>query len=162
VRDEIRAMDASLPLISLKRLVDLPKGTRDLWLVKSGARMFLAFGGLALVLALVGVYGVKSFAVARRTREIGIRMALGATGPSVLWLVLREGLTLTLVGLGLGMLLAAAAGWLLSGLLYGVDPLDPLAFTLAPLFLTAVALLACYLPARRAAKVDPIVALRYE
>jgi putative ABC transport system permease protein len=124
--------------------------------------MFLAFGGLALILALVGVYGVRSFTVARRTREIGIRMALGATAPSVLWLVLHEGLTLTAVGLGCGLLLAAAAGRLLSGLLYGVSPLDPLAFTLAPLFLTASALLACYLPARRATKVNPMVALRNE
>jgi len=125
VREEIRAADARWPVISLKRLADLPQGTRDLWLVKAGAQMFLAFGGLALVLALVGVYGVKSFTVARRTREIGIRMALGATAPSVLWLVLREGLTLTAVGLGLGVLLAAAAGRLVSGLLYGVSPLDP-------------------------------------
>jgi predicted permease len=162
VRDEIRAADARLPVISLKRLADLPEGTRDLWLVKTGAHMFLAFGGLALVLALVGVYGVKSFTVAQRTREIGIRMALGASAPSVLWLVLREGLILTAVGLGFGVLLAAAAGRLLSGLLYGVSPLDPLAFTLAPLFLAAAALLACYLPARRAARVDPMTALRCE
>jgi predicted permease len=162
VRDEIRAADARLPVISLKRLADLPEGTRDLWLVKSGAQMLLAFGGLALVLALVGVYGVKSFTVARRTREIGIRMALGATAPSVLWLVLREGLTLAAVGLGCGVLLAAAAGRLLSGLLYGVSPLDPWAFGLAPLFLTGTTLLACYFPARRAAKIDPMRALRCE
>jgi predicted permease len=162
VREEIRAADARVPVISLRTLADLPKGTRDLWLVEAGAQMFLVFGGLALVLALVGVYGVKSFTVARRTREIGIRMALGATAPSVLWLVLREGLTLTGVGLGFGVLLAAAAGRLLSGLLYGVSPLDPVVFALAPLFLTAAALLACYLPARRAAKVDPMVALRCE
>jgi predicted permease len=162
VREEIRAVDAQLPVLSLRTLADLPKGTRDLWLVEAGAQMFLAFGVLALVLALVGVYGVRSFTVARRTREIGIRMALGATAPGVLWLVLREGLTLTAVGLGFGLLLAAVVGRLLSGLLYGVSPLDPLAFTLAPLFLTAAALLACYLPARRAAKVAPLVALRCE
>jgi predicted permease len=161
-RNEIRAVDPVLPVVSVKTLADLPKGTRDLWLVTAGAQMFLAFGGLALILALVGVYGVRSFTVARRTREIGIRMALGATAPSVLWLVLHEGLTLTAVGLGCGLLLAAAAGRLLSGLLYGVSPLDPLAFTLAPLFLTASALLACYLPARRATKVNPMVALRNE
>ena len=162
VREEVRAADALLPVISQRTLADLPKGTRDLWLVQAGAQMFLAFGGLALVLALVGVYGVKSFTVARRTREIGIRMALGATAPSVLWLVLREGLSLTAVGLGFGLLLAAVAGRLLSGLLYGVSPLDPLVFALAPLFLAATAMLACYLPARRAAKVDPMVAFRYE
>lgn len=162
VREEIRSADARLPVLTLKTLADLPKGTRDLWLVKAGAQMFLVFGGLALLLALVGVYGVRAFTVARRTREIGIRMALGATAQSVLWLVLREGLTLTAVGLGFGMLLAVAAGRLLSGLLYGVSPVDPLVFCIAPLLHTATALLACYFPARRAARVAPIEALKYE
>jgi predicted permease len=162
VREEVRAVDAGWPVISLKTLADLPKGTRDLWLVKTGAQMFIVFGGLALVLASVGMYGVKSFTTARRTREIGIRMALGATAPSVIFLILREGLILTAVGLGCGMLLAGAAGRLLSSLLYGVSPLDPWVFGLAPVFLTGTALLACYLPARRAAKIDPMKALRYE
>jgi putative ABC transport system permease protein len=108
------------------------------------------------------MYGVKSFTTAQRTREIGIRMAIGATARSVLFLILREGLFLTAVGLGCGMLLACAAGRLLSSLLYGVSPLDPWVFSLAPVFLTGTALLACYLPARRAAKIDPMEALRYE
>ncbi len=162
VREEVRAVDAGWPVISMKTLADLPKGTRDLWLVKTGARMFIAFGSLALVLAGVGMYGVKSFTTARRTREIGIRMALGATSPNVLCLILREGSILTAVGLGCGMLLAGAAGRLLSGLLYGVSPLDPWVFGLASVLLTGIALLACYLPARRAAKIDPMKALRYE
>jgi hypothetical protein len=162
VREEIRAADASLPVISVKSLSELPKGTRDLWLVQAGAQMLVAFGGLALVLAIVGVYGVRSFTVARRAREMGIRLALGATAPSVLWLIMREGLILTGVGLGCGMLLACTSGRLLSGLLYGVSPLDPWVFSLAPLFLAATALLACYLPARRAARIDPMVALRCE
>jgi predicted permease len=162
VREEVRAADASLPVISVKSLSDLPKGTRDLWLVQAGARMFTAFGGLALVLAVVGVYGIRSFTVARRAREMGIRLALGATALNVLWLVMREGLILTGVGLGCGMLLACASGRLLSGLLYGVSPLDPWVFGLAPLFLAATALSACYLPARRAARVDPMAALRCE
>ena len=162
VREEIRAADASLAVISVKSLSDLPKGTRDLWLVQAGAQMFMAFGGLALVLAVVGVYGIRSFTVARRAREMGIRLALGATALNVLWLVMREGLILTGVGLGCGMLLACASGRLLSGLLYGVSPLDPWVFGLAPLFLAATALSACYLPARRAARIDPMVALRCE
>jgi predicted permease len=162
VREEIRAVDAGWPVISVKTLADLPKGTFDLWLVKTGAQMFIVFGGLALVLASVGMYGVKSFTTAQRTREIGIRMAIGATARSVLLLILREGLILTAVGLGCGMLLAGAAGHLLSSLLYGVSPLDPWVFGLAPVFLTGTALLACYLPARRAAKIDPMEALRYE
>ncbi len=162
VREEIRAAEARLPVISSRRLADLAKGTRDLWLVEAGAQMFLLFGILALVLALVGVYGVRSITVARRTREIGIRMALGATASSVLRLVLGEGLVLTASGLGLGVLLAVAAGRLLSGLLYGISPVDPLVFCIAPLFLTATALLACCFPARRAARVAPIEALKYE
>jgi predicted permease len=162
VREEIHAADASLPVISVKSLSDLPKGTRDLWLVQAGAQMFMAFGGLALVLAVVGVYGIRSFTVARRAREMGIRLALGATALNVLWLVMREGLILTGVGLGCGMLLACASARLLSGLLYGVSPLDPWVFGLVPLFLAATALSACYLPARRAAKIDPMKALRYE
>lgn len=162
VRAAIRSVDSRLPVISMRTLADLPKGTRDLWLVQTGAQMFLVFGGVALVLALVGVYGVQSFTVARRTREIGIRMALGATAPSVLRLVLREGLILIVAGLGIGILLAAAAGRLLSGLLYGVSPLDTLVFGVAPVFLMATALLACYFPARRAARVAPMEALRCE
>jgi ABC-type antimicrobial peptide transport system permease subunit len=162
VREEIRVTDASVPVMSMKTLSDLPKGTRDLWLVKAGAQMFTVFGGLALVLAVVGMYGVRSFTVARRAGEIGIRMALGATAPRVLWLVLREGLILTAIGLGCGAVLAAGAGRLLGGLLYEVSPQDPWVFGLATLSLTVAALLACCLPAWRAAKVDPMEALRCE
>ncbi len=124
--------------------------------------MFLIFGALALVLALVGIYGVKSFTVARRTREIGIRLALGATTWSILRQVMREGLILTTIGLAFGVLLAVPAGLLLRGLLYGVSPVDPLVLCIALFFLTTAASLACYIPARRAAKVDPLVALRTE
>jgi predicted permease len=162
VRQEMRAVDDRLPVLSLTTL----RGHRDdgllLWFARMGARVFTAFGGLALFLAVVGVYGVKAYVVARRTHEIGIRMALGATGRDVLWLVLRQGLNLTLAGLGAGFLLALAAGRLLSSKLYEVSPTDPLTFTIAPLLLTAAAMLACYLPARRAMRTDPMVALRYE
>jgi putative ABC transport system permease protein len=162
VREVIRAVDSHLPVLGLKTLADLPKGSQDLWLVQAGAQMFLIFGGLALILALIGVYGVKAFTVARRTREIGIRMALGANTRSVLWLILREGLILAAVGLGFGLVLATAVGYLLSGLLYGVSPVDPLVFCVAPLFLTSAALAACYIPARRASRIAPMRALRCE
>jgi len=162
VREEIRSVDSRLPVLSLKTLADLPKGTRDMWLVQTGAQLFTLFGGLALFLAVVGVYGVRAYAVARRTREIGLRMALGASKHDVLWLVLREGLKLTLAGVGVGLLLAVSTGLALRSLLYEVKALDPVTFGVVPLCLAAAALLACWLPARRAASIDPNQALRHE
>jgi ABC-type antimicrobial peptide transport system permease subunit len=124
--------------------------------------LFSIFGGLALGLAVVGLYGVKAYSVARRTREIGIRMALGAQPGMVLRLILREGSVMLLSGIALGLLLAAAAGKILSGILYQVSALDPIAFTAAPMLLAAAALVATWLPARRAAALNPVEALRYE
>jgi putative ABC transport system permease protein len=121
-----------------------------------------AFGLLALVLACVGLYGVMSYGVAGRTNEIGIRMALGAQGRDVLWLILREAALLVGVGVGVGLPAALAAARLATGLLYEVTPADPVSVSLAVLLLCAVAALACYIPARRATQVDPMVALRYE
>jgi len=110
----------------------------------------------------VGLYGVLAYSVNQRTREIGLRMALGARRHDMLWLVLRQGLRLVGIGVALGVAGGAAVARVIPNLLYGLNPLDPVAYVSVSLFLVAVALLACYIPARRATKVDPIVALRYE
>jgi ABC-type antimicrobial peptide transport system permease subunit len=124
--------------------------------------MFSVFGGLALVLAAVGLYGVKAYAVARRTREIGIRMALGAAPHAVLAMILREGAAMIIAGLALGLGLGLGLGQLVASMLYRVSPLDPVAFLVAPLVLGLVAIVACWLPARRATRVNPLTALRTE
>ena len=111
-------------------------------------------------LAVVGVYGVKAYSVARRTREIGIRMALGAQRGMVLRMIMREGSVMLLSGIVLGLLLAAATGKVLTGILYQVGGLDPVAFTIAPAVLAAAALIATWLPARRATRISPMAALR--
>ena len=117
---------------------------------------------MAVVLASVGVYGLMSFSVQQRTREIGIRMALGARPRQVMLSVLREGMTLAVVGIGLGLAGAVAATRVLSSILFRVRPLDPVSLVLVSALLAAVALLACWIPARRAAGVDPASALRNE
>jgi putative ABC transport system permease protein len=124
--------------------------------------LFSVFGGLALGLAVVGLYGVKAYSVARRTREIGIRMALGAQAGAVLRMIMREGSIMLLSGVVIGLLLSMATARVLSGILYEVGALDPVAFTVAPLVLVVAALIATWLPARRATRVNPIQALRTE
>jgi putative ABC transport system permease protein len=130
--------------------------------VRAGGNVVISLGGLALILALAGVYGVKSYVVSQRTREFGIRVAVGARPTDVLWLVLRDGLSLTAVGLAIGLPLAALAGLGLSRLLYEVSPLDPFVFVVGPLALGLSALFASWIPARRATRVAPTTALRSE
>ena len=162
VRREIRSLDNHLPVLALKTLRQHLEGSFDLWIVRTGARLFTIFGGVALLMAMVGLYGVRAYTVARRTREIGIRMALGADAADTLRMILREGLTVMSIGAGIGLLLSVVAGKVLSSVLYKVSGADPLVFLAAAILLSAISLLACYLPARNAARVEPIVALRSE
>jgi putative ABC transport system permease protein len=162
VRHEILATDDRLPLLALKTMRGNLDSSVDIWVVRTGAHMLEIFGGVALFLAVIGLYALNSYTVARRTREIGIRMALGADTSTTLQMILGEGLKVTLVGIGAGMLLAVAVGQLLAGFLFDLRGFDPLVLGAAPAVLALVALFACYVPARRAARVDPMIALRYE
>jgi predicted permease len=162
IRRTVREVDGDVPILSLKTFAQHLDGSIELWIVRAGAALFSVFGALALVLATVGVYGVKAYSVARRTREIGIRMALGAQPGTVQRMILREGTVMLASGVFLGILLAAGTGKLISGMLYDVGALDPLAFTIAPIVLAAAALIATWLPARRATRISPMAALRTE
>lgn len=162
VRREVRAVDGRLPILALKTMRHHLEDSFDFWLAKTAARLFMVFGGVALLMAVIGLYGVRAYSVARRTREIGIRMAIGATTGDALRMILGEGLRLAGLGVAIGLLLSLAIGKILSGMLYEVSAVDPFAFAAAAIVLTGASLVACYLPARRAARVQPIVALRDE
>ena len=162
LRSAVRDVDPSIPIISLRTFAQHLDSNLDLWLVRAGAALFSIFGALALGLAVVGLYGVKAYSVARRTREIGIRMALGAQAGAVLRMIMREGFIMLFSGVIIGLLLAIASAKILSGILYGVHALDPIAFTVAALVMTSAVLIATWLPARRATRVNPIQALRTE
>lgn len=134
----------------------------DVLIARAGATVFSAFGAIALLLAVLGVYGVKSYVVSRRTREFGVRIAIGAHPRVLLWQVVREGGRVTALGIGIGLLLALGAGQFLQGVLYGINNVEPVVLVTAPLLLIAASLLASYVPARRVSQVDPTVALRAE
>jgi ABC-type lipoprotein release transport system permease subunit len=159
MRQVVRALDSDLPL-NFKTLDQVYSSSLDQR--RFSLVIFSVFGAVALLLAAMGIYGVTSYAVAQRTQEIGIRMALGARISDVLKLVLRSGMSLALIGTAIGLAGAFAVTRVMSSLLFGVTPTDLATFTAVALVLLAVAFLACYIPARRATKVDPLVALRYE
>jgi putative ABC transport system permease protein len=163
VRQAVSGIDSGLPLKGVKTQVE--QADETLALERLFAKLLSLFGLLAQTLAAVGLYGVLAWSVVQRTREIGIRVALGAQRGDVLMMVLRQGMALTLLGVAAGIAGAYALTKYLASLsqmTYGVSATDPLTFGATALFLTLVALAACYLPARRATKVDPMVALRYE
>ena len=160
IRREMRAYDPKLPVLQATTMTAFHDGSLQLWAVRAGGRLFLVFGVLALLLAVVGLYGVKSYIVSQRTREIGIRMALGARPGDVLAMMLREGAALAAVGVALGLPLAALLGFAVSSMLYDVKPMDPVVFVTAPAALAMAALFATWLPARRATRVTPLTALR--
>jgi predicted permease len=160
VRQVAQRVDPNLPIFDMKTMTAVVD--ESLFIERMVAALSVAFGGLATLLAAIGLYGVMSYSVARRTREIGIRMALGAERSSVLWLVLREVALMALVGVAIGVPLAVALSRIVQSQLFALSANDPIALAGAAIVLVAVALVAGYLPARRATRIDPMLALRYE
>jgi hypothetical protein len=162
LRRTVQSVDPLIPVLELRTFEKHMDGNPQLWIVRAGAALFSIFGALALGLAVVGVYGVKAYSVARRTREIGIRMALGAQKTQMLGMVLRQSMVLVVVGIVIGFIVALVSTRVLKSLLYGVGANDISIYAVVIMLLSLAALLASYVPARRAMKVDPMVALRYE
>jgi putative ABC transport system permease protein len=159
-RQAIWSVDKDQPII---RVVSMETAAKEMMAIRRVTMVLLAlFGCAALALACVGAYGVISQGVVQRTREIGVRMALGATRGNVLTMILGEGARLAVIGAAIGLLLAFVLTRLMASMLYGVSAHDPLTFVIIPVLLFTVAIIACLIPARRATKVDPMIALRYE
>ena len=161
VRHDVWATDSNVALT--------PTGTLEGYISqfsyagpRFGFMLMVIFGSIGLILVTIGVYSLLSYATARRTQEIGIRMALGAQGADILNMVIRTGLTLVAIGVGAGLIVSLALGRILATQLWGVSAYDPWTLICVPLVLMITAFLACWFPARRAARVDPLVALRYE
>ena len=160
LRDTVRQADPALPLINLKTQAE---ETNDALSRESlFARLTTVFGLLALLLAMIGLYGTMAYSVTRKTHEIGIRMALGAKPVDVLGMVIRQGIILALMGVAIGVVVALGITRLITSMIYGVTPYDPVTFVTVAILLVLVAAVACYVPARRAMRVDPMIALRYE
>jgi putative ABC transport system permease protein len=160
IREQVRQLDPDQPITTVRTVDELL--SRALSETKFSLSLLALFAVLGLLLAAIGIYGVMVTAVTQRTHEIGLRMALGAQGRDVLWLVIRHGMVPVLIGVAAGLAAAVGLTRLMSTLLFEVSATDPLTLALITVLLTVVALIACYIPARRATKVDPLVALRYE
>jgi predicted permease len=160
VRQQVKAIDPDQPIYSIRTMDEIRAES------VASERLILTllsiFAGIALVLAIVGIYGVMSYSVTQRTHEIGIRMAIGAQPRDVFRMVIGQGMMLALIGVAIGLLLAFALTRLMTTMLFGVEPTDPATFAAIAVLLTVVALVACYVPGRRATKVDPVISLRYE
>jgi putative ABC transport system permease protein len=160
VRREVQSLDATLPLYNLLTLAEQKDGS--LYSERLAASLLTLFAVLALLVSAIGIYGMLSYGVTERTREMGIRLAHGAQPRDLLKLVVGQGMRLTVIGLIIGVGASFALTRLIARLLFGVSATDPLTFAVIPLLLAAVALLACWIPARRATRMDPLAALRYE
>jgi len=160
VRQQVRALDKNIPVYAAQTMDDLFAAEVASQRFNAGA--LVGFAGFAILLAAVGIYGVVAYAVSQRTREMGVRIALGARRGNVLRMILNQGFRLALTGVGLGLAASFALTRLMTGLLFGVKPSDPPTFILVTAALLAVALAACWIPAHRATRIDPVVALRHE
>jgi predicted permease len=162
LESQIHDLAPDLPITQVQTMRESLQGANGFFFFRFGAQLASTMGFLGLILAVVGIYSVVSYAAAQRTQEIGIRIAMGATSRDILKMVLRQGLSVVGIGLALGLIIALAGTRVISGLFMGVKPTDPLTFTVVLLMLTAIALFACWIPARRATRIDPLVALRHE
>ncbi len=162
VEAQIRELAPNMPVTDVQTMTQSLQGLNGFFIIRFGAQLTAALGLLGLALALVGLYSVVSYAAAQRTNEIGIRMALGAAQGDILKMILRQGVGVLGIGLGIGLLLALLGTRAIANLFVGVKPNDPLTFGVVAILLAVIALLACWIPARRATRVDPLVALRYE
>jgi ABC-type antimicrobial peptide transport system permease subunit len=160
VREHLRAADPGLPVTFVKSLRAHHEGSPQVWVLRTAAKMFLTLGLAGTFVAVIGLYGVRSYLVSRRTREFGVRLAIGASPADILRLVVRESLAITAVGLTIGLGLAMLLGWGLRGAIYQISPLDPVALGAATGILAIASLAASIIPARRAARVLPMTALR--
>ena len=162
IESVIHQVVPDVPITEVKTMNEALQSANGFFLFRFGAQLTATMGLLGLILAVVGIYSVVSYAAAQRTQEIGIRVAMGASPQDILKMVLRQGLTVVGVGLAVGLVLALAGTRVMSGLIVGIKPTDPLTFAVVLGLLTAIALFACWVPARRATRIDPLVALRYE